>query len=231
MMRTISPAGLALIKSQEGFRSHPYQDIGGVWTRGYGETSGIGPDSPPITQVEGEAHLKLLVDTQYGAAVNALGLPLTQHMFDACCDLTYNLGVGVLEDSSTFGSYLRAREWRKAADSMLLYDHDDGVVVPDLQRRRELDRALFGASEAPPANPLDVLTRNERRAVDLDESEKRHPKLHEHGLKELHALLVGMRKQIWLAAERGELPHGKTKPGWHVEHRDSRYRILLALTR
>ncbi len=230
-MRTISPAGLALIKSQEGFRSHPYQDIGGVWTRGYGETSGIGPDSPAITQQEGEAHLKLLLDTVYGAAINALGLPLSQHQFDACCDLTYNVGTGVLEDSSTFGSYLRAREWGKAADSMLLYDHDNGVVVPDLAHRRELDRALFLAPEAPPANPLDVLTRPERHAVDAYERDAHHPKLHEHALKELHAELVGLRKAIWVAAERGELPHGKTKPGWQVDRRDERYRILLALTR
>jgi lysozyme len=227
----ISEAGLALIKGQEGFRSHPYQDIGGVWTRGYGETSGIGPDSPAITQQEGEAHLKLLVDTQYGSAVNALRLPLSQHQFDACCDFVYNLGTGVLEEGSTFGSYLRAMSWSMAANSMLLYDHDNGVVIPDLQHRRELDRALFLSPEAPRANPLDVLTRTERHAVEIYKAAERHPHLHEHALKELHAELVGLRKTIWLAAERGELPHGKTKPGWQVEHRDQRYRILLSLTR
>jgi lysozyme len=227
----ISAAGLALIESQEGFRSHPYQDIGGVWTIGYGETQDVGPDTPPISPEQAQELLQRRIDTEYGAAVNALGLPLTQHQFDAVCDLVYNCGVGVLEESSTFGSYLSARNWVRAADSMLLYDHDGGVVIPDLQHRRELDRALFLAPEAPTASHLDVLTASERRSVDLFDADERHPRLHAHELGKLKGYLVADRKAVWLAAVKGLTADGRRiEAGWGVEHRVDRYEILCAVT-
>jgi hypothetical protein len=43
---------------------------------------------------------------------------------------------------------------------------------------------------------------------------------------------VTLRKEIWLAAEKGKLPNNKdTKPGWGLNHRLARYRILLKKTR
>lgn len=36
------------LKRHEGFRSKPYRCTANVWTIGYGHTSGVRPDSPPI---------------------------------------------------------------------------------------------------------------------------------------------------------------------------------------
>jgi hypothetical protein len=115
---------------------------------------------------------------------------------------------------------------------MLLYDHDNGVVIPDLLHRREVERALFLAPKPPPPNPLDVLTRSERQLVDEYDADERHPRLHARELATLKARMTVDRKAIWLAAERGQLPDRKpTVKGWEVEHRAERYRLLLARTR
>lgn len=41
----------------EGFRSHPYKCTAGVWTQGYGHTSGVTKSSPPISREDARALL------------------------------------------------------------------------------------------------------------------------------------------------------------------------------
>jgi hypothetical protein len=43
--------------------------------------------------------------------------------------------------------------------------------------------------------------------------------------------LVRFRKAVWIAAERGRLPNGRTtQRGWDVLNRNARYRVLWGLT-
>lgn len=227
----MSDGGLRLITQQEGFAGHPVQNFAGVWTIGFGHTYGVDASTAAITEAQAVELVNKDVAQSYGVAINALGLPLTQNQFDATCSFVYQLGTGVLSAGSPFGSYLRARDWLAAANAMLLYDQRGGVVVPDLQWRRAVERALFLAPVATPPNPLDVLNRVEREAVDQHNRELEHPQLDAEGLAQLEARLVLLRQQVWLAAIKGKNPDGSlTRKGWDVDLREARYDLLSKLT-
>ena len=230
-MMQISQNGLRLIERFEGFISHPYWDpYGRVWTRGYGETEGIGADSPSISQGEAQQRLARLVDERYAPAVREIA-GLNQGQFDALCSFVWNVGPGAIGAPTRLGSLLRERAWEEAANAMLAYDHAGGQVLPGLVTRRQAERALFLEPVTQP-NPLGVLTRGEQRRVEAYDHLRHRPHLHYHRLAQLREALVAGRKDIWQAAERGILPGGQhTTPGWDLDHRKARYEILLSRTR
>ena len=143
----ISEQGLELIKGFEGFRSAPYRDAVGVWTIGYGETAGIGPNTRPWSQAYAERRLKERVNRDYMKPVLKLGdtlnLRLTQNEADALASLVYNLGPGILNKGKTMGNALRTRNRRSIADAFLVYDHAGGRQLDGLTRRRRRERQLF----------------------------------------------------------------------------------------
>lgn len=225
----VSENGLHLIERFEGFSSQRYFDpFGRVWTRGYGETEGIGPDSPPITQAEAQANLQRLLDERYAPAVRALG-DLNQNEFDGLCSFVWNVGTSAIDADTGLGRLLRDRKWQDAMRVLREYVRAGGVVLQGLVTRRDAEAALI---LTPVSNPLDVLGATERAAVDAYDADERHPRLHTHALGKLRTELVTMRKAIWTAAERGKLPDGKpTARGWEIDNRGRRYNILLARTR
>jgi lysozyme len=141
----ISQAVIDLIKDFEGCSLIAYQDVGDLWTIGYGHTAGV-CEGMTITLTQAE---QMLVDdlVQYGDYVtNYVTVPLQQHQFDALVSFTYNLGPGTLRHSDLL-SFLNAGQSSRAGDAFLEYDHADGVVVPGLARRREAERKLFLSEE------------------------------------------------------------------------------------
>jgi lysozyme len=70
------------------------------------------------------------------AAVNKLGLNLTDNQFAALVSFTFNLGAGNLNK-------LMSQGLAAASDRILLFDHAGGMVLPGLTRRRQAERALF----------------------------------------------------------------------------------------
>lgn len=137
----IGDTGLALIREFEGCRLAAYTDSVGVWTIGYGCTTDVAPGMR-ITQAEAEQ--RLLDDlTQAQACVNrCVTVPLTQHEFDACVCLTFNIGCGnfgkstllrKLNDSDFDGAALEFHKWDKAG----------GQVLAGLTRRRLAEARLF----------------------------------------------------------------------------------------
>lgn len=146
----VSSKGTALISYFEGGQSHDglfhaYWDAaGGVWTIGYGHTgSDVGAHSKALTKTQAQALLKLDLDRKYAPPVAELHLPLNQNQFDALTSFVYNLGPGVLAPGTSIGRALRAREWKIAADALLLYDRAGGRVLPGLYARRSAERHLF----------------------------------------------------------------------------------------
>ena len=134
MSQTTNQAGLDLIESFEGLRLNSYQDSVGVWTIGYGHTQGVHAGQT-ITQQQAQAFLQQDLGVAE-AAVNKLGLTLTDNQFAALVSFTFNLGAGNLNKLMSHG--LAA-----AADRILLFDHAGGRVLPGLTRRRQAERALF----------------------------------------------------------------------------------------
>lgn len=97
---TISEKGIMLIKAFEGFRTNAYQDTGGIWTVGWGQTGSINgkkiESGTTITCEEGEQFLQV----QFSNRGNALqkkadshGVKLTQNQFDVFMSRMYNFGV------------------------------------------------------------------------------------------------------------------------------------------
>lgn len=134
-----------LIAGFEGFRSAPYQDAVGVWTIGYGSTSGVNRHTPPVTREQALARMRREIQERYEPPVLALPVSraLSQGQHDALVSAVYNLGPGVLGQERTLGRLLRQGNMKAAADALLLYDKAGGRTLPGLTRRRKAERALF----------------------------------------------------------------------------------------
>jgi lysozyme len=147
----VDAAGVRLILGFEGFSSCPYWDFyGHVWTRGAGETEGIGPHSPCISRSTGEARLRYLVEARYEWAIRGLGVTLNQHRWNSLCSTLWNLGAGIVGVGTQLGDLLRARNWQGYASALRQYDHAGGVVLPGLRTRREIEARLFLTPEPQP---------------------------------------------------------------------------------
>jgi len=145
----LSDKGLEIIKDFEGFRSHPYKDIAGVCTIGYGTTvypSGIPVkcDDKPISESRASDIMRQMVDELYGSKVNELigNIPTTQEQFDAMVSLAYNIGVGAFAKSTLLKKHLE-RNYGLASNEFHKWNKADGQVVPGLVRRREEEQKLY----------------------------------------------------------------------------------------
>lgn len=138
-------AGLDLIKQFEGCRLTAYKCPAGVWTIGYGHTSGV-TAGQTITQAQAD---KMLVEDveRFEKNVNKYydKYRWNQNEFDALVSFTFNLGS---IDQLTAGG-TRSRE--VIAEKMLQYSKAGGKVLAGLTRRRQAERELFlkGCEELP----------------------------------------------------------------------------------
>ena len=221
----ISPAGVHLIESYESFRARPYRDAVGVWTIGFGSTKGVGPGTAPMTVAEARARLMREIDAEYGAAINALGLPLNQYQFDALVSFVYNVGVGGVASSTRVGRALRAHDWRAAADHLLEWDRAGTQRLLGLTRRRHAERALF--LRTPKTDPLAGYRADEHRWI-REFDELRRSRRRPDRQRVLRKVMATRRKLIWAQAQPE--PRGEGG-GWNVAHRRERYRSLLVRSR
>ncbi len=137
----INPDGLRLLKAFEGLRLRAYQDAVGVWTIGYGTTSGVRPGMV-ITEAQAEALLKRDLARFERAVSDLVNVPLTSDQFSALVTFVYNVGEGALA-GSTLLRLLNQRDYQGAADQFLRWDKAGGQSLAGLTRRRRAERALF----------------------------------------------------------------------------------------
>jgi len=148
-MMKISDKGLNIIKEFEGFRSHPYKDIAGVCTIGYGTTvypdgRRVQCDDEPISESIASDIMRTMIDRLYGAKVNEYveGIPTSQEQFDAMVSLAYNIGTGAFSKSTLLKRHLE-RNYGLAAQEFHKWDKAGGQVVSGLVRRRDEERRLY----------------------------------------------------------------------------------------
>lgn len=117
----VSAAALVGIANREQFRSVAYQDSGGVWTVGYGETKGV-KKGDKTTPERALIQLEKSVDG-YATQIKACfgDVPLYQHEFDAYVDLAYNVGAGAVCKSS-IPRKLKAGQYEAACKTILSFD-------------------------------------------------------------------------------------------------------------
>ena len=146
-------ATITLIKSFEGCKLTAYKDIVGVWTIGYGLTTGAiqGVNvrgGMTITQAQADAYLGDVL-TSFGDSIleRMTRLP-TDNQFGAMLSLAYNVGVGAFSKSTCLRRF-NDGDLEGAAEALTWFNKAGGKVVRGLVRRREAERDLFLGEAAP----------------------------------------------------------------------------------
>ena len=130
-------AGINLIKQFEVCRLDAYKCPAGVWTIGYGHTSGV-KEGQKITQAQADAYLVADL-ARFETNVNKYysKYSWTQNEFDAMVSFAFNLGS--IDQLTANGTRSRT----VIAEKMLLYNKASGKVLEGLTRRRQAERDLF----------------------------------------------------------------------------------------
>jgi GH24 family phage-related lysozyme (muramidase)/co-chaperonin GroES (HSP10) len=139
--RQISRQGLQLLKSFEGFSATAYQDIVGVWTIGYGTTSGVRPGMR-VTQSQAEDLLRRDLFRFETAVTDLVKVPLNENQFSALVSFVYNVGEGALA-GSTLLRVLNQGNYREAANQFMRWNRAGGNEIAGLTRRRRAEQELF----------------------------------------------------------------------------------------
>lgn len=149
-----SPQGIQLLKDREACRLKPYRDTKGVWTDGWGNTHGVVPNGPPITQEKADADFAHHIEVFEKAVNDCVEVPLEPHQFDALVSFSHNCGKNALAYGSNGGpsSILRALN---AGD----YDgagkaFNNWMADPEVRTRRAGERDQFLGIAFEPRRPV-----------------------------------------------------------------------------
>lgn len=139
----ISKNGINLIKKFEGCKLKAYKCAAGVWTIGYGHTSGV-KYTDTITESQAEKYLKEDL-AKFEANVEKYNgkYSWNQNEFDALVSFAFN--VGSIDQLTASGT----RSKCVIADKILLYNKAGGKVLSGLTERRKSERELFLTKVAP----------------------------------------------------------------------------------
>ena len=132
---------LDLLKEFEGLRLESYQDIGGVWTIGYGHTKTARPDMR-ITKEGAEALLRDDIKWVTEAIERLVSAPLNDNQYSALVSFIYNIGAGAFS-KSTMLRHLNSKSYKLAGDEFPRWNKVKGVEVRGLTNRRLKEQELF----------------------------------------------------------------------------------------
>ena len=158
MTRQITPAGLTLIKASEGCRLTAYQDVGGVWTIGYGSTHDVHAGLT-VTQAVADARLVEDLATTEDGVDGELLANANDNVFSALVSFAYNEGLGTLRESGMI-EMINAGKTVQASAILIRYNearvNGKLKVLPGLTIRRHNEQALMltpAELSAPPIVP------------------------------------------------------------------------------
>lgn len=141
-----SPQGIAFTQSFEGCSLTPYQDEGGTWTNGIGNTRNVDPEVT-ITQEQADADFLENIRPVENA-INAINVAFAQNQFDALQDFGFNEGVEALLHSTLVAHIESGGDlaglwelWDKIREDSVL------TVSKGLLRRREAEDALYTSGD------------------------------------------------------------------------------------
>lgn len=125
----------------EGCRLKAYQDLGGVWTIGFGHTLNV-CEGMTITLAQAYKFLEDDLNTAAYFVNKLVTVQLTQGEFDALTDFVFNLGP-INFQRSTLHELINKRQFQAAAKEFEKWDHVGGKVVAGLLSRRKAEEELF----------------------------------------------------------------------------------------
>ena len=137
----ISETGIQLIKKFEGCSLKAYKCPAGIWTIGYGHTSGV-KEGQTITKAQAEDLLKQDLK-QFEVVVNNLvNVSLNQNQFDALVSFCYNIGTGNIKNS-TLLKLLNKGDHKGAAEQFERWVYAGAKKLNGLVKRRAAEKELF----------------------------------------------------------------------------------------
>ena len=146
----ISQNCLNLVRKWEGFYENAYLCPANVWTIGYGTT--VWPNGvrvkkgDNIKRDEATILLEKQVNEHASTIYSYVKVKLNQNQYDALASFQYNLGRHILKNSALL-RYLNNKQWKQAANEMMLYNKArvKGVLteLKGLTNRRKEEVALF----------------------------------------------------------------------------------------
>ena len=136
-----SEKAYSLIRQFEGLRLTAYRCPAGVWTIGYGHTSGVVPGMN-ITKEQAEELLRQDIALAENI-VNTECQNLRQCQFDALVSFVFNVGVGNFRNSTLLKKVKANPDDNSIMDEFLRWVYSKGVVLPGLQKRRLAEMRLY----------------------------------------------------------------------------------------
>lgn len=130
-----------LIKQFEGLRLEAYLCPAGIWTIGYGHTSGVSPNSF-ITIQEADEYLHRDV-AAIEMQLNKLNLSLRQCQWDAIVSFVFNVGIGNFKASTLLAKIRINSDDNSIIDEFLRWVYANGKVMRGLQKRRLTEMKLY----------------------------------------------------------------------------------------
>lgn len=130
-----------LIKQFEGLRLEAYLCPAGIWTIGYGHTSGVLPNSF-ITIQEADEYLHRDV-AAIEMQLNKLNLSLRQCQWDAIVSFVFNVGIGNFKASTLLAKIRINPDDNSIIDEFLRWVYANGKVMRGLQKRRLTEMKLY----------------------------------------------------------------------------------------
>ena len=130
-----------LIKQFEGLRLEAYLCPAGIWTIGYGHTSGVSPNSF-ITIQEADEYLHRDV-AAIEMQLNKLNLSLRQCQWDAIVSFVFNVGIGNFKASTLLAKIRINQDDNSIIDEFLRWVYANGKVMRGLQKRRLTEMKLY----------------------------------------------------------------------------------------
>ena len=139
---TISDNCVDLVARFEGCRLNAYKCPAGVWTIGYGHTTGVKQGMTLANEAEAKELLREDLAKYANSVNNCIGngtisFEMNQNRFDALVSFTFNCGSGNLE------KLVKGKTAETVAQRILTYNRGGGKILPSLTKRREAERDLF----------------------------------------------------------------------------------------
>lgn len=131
-----------LIKKFEGCVLKAYRDVAGILTIGYGHTGKDVTEDLEWTQEQADDQLIKDISVHELGVKALLKVPVTDNQLDALTSFAYNLGLGALA-KSTLLFWVNQQEFNKAAKEFDKWVNAGGKKIPDLVKRRAIEKALF----------------------------------------------------------------------------------------
>lgn len=146
-MLRASPEIKSFIKGFEALRLTAYDDGTGVWTIGWGHTSGVQPGQK-ISRTQAEDFFRADLGVAEGVMRLAVKVPLAQWEYDALLSLIFNIGGGNFS-ASTLRAMLNELRYEDAGDEFPKWRRAGGKVLKGLERRRAQEHHLWKTGQYP----------------------------------------------------------------------------------